>query len=127
MSWYKIDIDRCTIVKREGRFVFVGAPSGSVGQDWPTRFEDKRSGECVFRSNEIMSGAIADTFGGYAKYEITGDERATGDGFPVDMTRFALGAGGWYRLGKATAITGEVYSVPADATTFRLGGSYTFR
>jgi len=45
----------------------------------------------------------------------------------VDMTRFALGAGGWYRVGAAAALTGEVYSVPADATTFRLGGAYTFR
>ena len=45
----------------------------------------------------------------------------------VDMTRFAVGAGGWYRVGKAAAITGEVYSVPADATTIRLGGAYTFR
>jgi hypothetical protein len=45
----------------------------------------------------------------------------------VDMTRVAVGAGGWYRLGKAAALTGELYSVPADATTFRLGASYTFR
>ena len=45
----------------------------------------------------------------------------------VDMTRFAVGVGGWYRLGKAAAVTGELYSVPADATTFRLGGAYTFR
>jgi hypothetical protein len=45
----------------------------------------------------------------------------------VDMTRFALGAGAWYRVGTGVAVTGELYSVPADATTFRLGGAYTFR
>lgn len=45
----------------------------------------------------------------------------------VDMTRFAVGAGAWYRVGSSAAITGEVYSVPVDATTFRLGGAYTFR
>jgi hypothetical protein len=39
----------------------------------------------------------------------------------VDMTRFAAGLGGWYRLNPGTAITGEIYSVPADATTFRIG------
>lgn len=45
----------------------------------------------------------------------------------VNMTRLAVGAGGWYRLGGAAALTGELYSVPSDATTFRLGGAYTFR
>ena len=45
----------------------------------------------------------------------------------VDMTRLAVGVGGWYRVGISTALTGEVYSVPQDATTFRLGGAYTFR
>ena len=45
----------------------------------------------------------------------------------VDLTRFALGAGAWYRLGAGTAVTGELYSVPADATTFRIGAAYTFR
>jgi hypothetical protein len=45
----------------------------------------------------------------------------------VDMTRVAVGTGAWYRVGLAAAITGELYSVPTDATTFRLGGAYTFR
>jgi hypothetical protein len=45
----------------------------------------------------------------------------------VDLTRFAAALGGWYRVGGAAAVTGELYSVPADATTFRLGGAYTFR
>ena len=45
----------------------------------------------------------------------------------VDMTRFAAGAGAWYRVGDAAAVTGELYSVPTDATTFRVGGAYTFR
>jgi hypothetical protein len=39
----------------------------------------------------------------------------------VDMTRFAAGLGGWYRLNPGTTITGELYSVPSDATTFRIG------
>ena len=45
----------------------------------------------------------------------------------VDMTRYAVGGGGWYRVGVAAALTAEVYAVPEDATTFRLGGAYTFR
>ena len=44
----------------------------------------------------------------------------------VDLTRFAAGAGGWFRVGPAAAVTAELYSVPTDATTFRLGGAYTF-
>ena len=45
----------------------------------------------------------------------------------VDLARFAAGVGAWYRVGGAAAITGELYSVPADATTIRVGGAYTFR
>jgi hypothetical protein len=45
----------------------------------------------------------------------------------VDMTRLAVGAGAWYRVANAAAITGELYSVPTDATTFRIGGAYMFR
>jgi len=45
----------------------------------------------------------------------------------VDMTRFAAGVGGWYRVNPGTAITGELYSVPSDATTFRLGAVLGFR
>jgi hypothetical protein len=45
----------------------------------------------------------------------------------VDLTRFAAGGGLWYRVIGGAAITGELYSVPTDATTFRLGGAYTFR
>jgi hypothetical protein len=45
----------------------------------------------------------------------------------VDMTRLAVGAGAWYRVGRSAAVTGELYSVPADATTFRLGAAYTIR
>ena len=45
----------------------------------------------------------------------------------VDMTRLAVGGGGWYRLGVTGALTAEVYSVPEDATTVRLGAAYTFR
>ena len=45
----------------------------------------------------------------------------------VDMTRFAASGGAWYRVATKAAITGELYSVPTDATTFRLGAAYTFR
>jgi len=45
----------------------------------------------------------------------------------VDLTRLAVGTGVWYRVRPAAAITGEIYSVPSDATTFRVGGAYTFR
>ena len=45
----------------------------------------------------------------------------------VDMTRLAAGAGAWYRVGSSAAVTGELYSVPSDATTFRIGGAYTFQ
>lgn len=45
----------------------------------------------------------------------------------VNMARFAASMGAWYRVASAAAITGELYSVPSDATTFRFGGAYTFR
>ncbi len=45
----------------------------------------------------------------------------------VNMTRFAVGAGAWFRVAAKGAITGELYSVPTDATTFRVGGAYTLR
>ena len=45
----------------------------------------------------------------------------------VDMTRYAVGGGGWYRFGIAAALMAEVYSVPEDATTFRVGGAYLLR
>jgi len=45
----------------------------------------------------------------------------------VDMARLAVGTGAWYRVSSAAAVTAELYSVPTDATTFRLGGAYTFR
>jgi hypothetical protein len=45
----------------------------------------------------------------------------------VDMTRFAAGLGGWYRINPGTAIMGELYSVPSDATTFRLGATLGMR
>lgn len=44
----------------------------------------------------------------------------------VNLNRVALGSGGWYRLGRGTALTAELYSVPTDATTIRFGGTYTF-
>lgn len=43
----------------------------------------------------------------------------------VDLTRFSAFAGGKYDIGGGGAITAELYSVPQDATTFRLGGSFT--
>ncbi|MGQ0764433.1 MAG: hypothetical protein ACT4OZ_02085 [Gemmatimonadota bacterium] len=45
----------------------------------------------------------------------------------VDLVRVAAFAGGRWRVGPRTALTAEVYSVPQDITTFRLGGSYTLR
>lgn len=45
----------------------------------------------------------------------------------VNLTRATLGAGAWYRVASAAALVGELYSVPADATTIRVGGAYTFR
>lgn len=45
----------------------------------------------------------------------------------VDMTRFAAGVGGWYRVNEGTAITGEIYSVPSDATTLRIGAALGYR
>jgi hypothetical protein len=43
------------------------------------------------------------------------------------MSRFTAMIGGHYKVGSRAAITGEVYSVPKDATTFRLGASYALR
>ena len=41
----------------------------------------------------------------------------------VDLSRMAAFAGGSYGIGGGVAITAELYSVPQDVTTFRLGGS----
>jgi hypothetical protein len=45
----------------------------------------------------------------------------------VNLNRFAAFAGGRLRLTDAVGVTAELYSVPEDATTFRLGGAYTLR
>lgn len=45
----------------------------------------------------------------------------------VDLSRVAAFAGGNYALGGGVALTAELYSVPQDVTTFRLGGSLALR
>jgi opacity protein-like surface antigen len=45
----------------------------------------------------------------------------------VDLNRVAAFAGGSYRVGARGAITGELYSVPQDVTTFRLGARWMLR
>jgi hypothetical protein len=45
----------------------------------------------------------------------------------VDLTRAAVFAGGAWRVTRAAALTLEVYSVPTDATTARIGASYRLR
>jgi hypothetical protein len=45
----------------------------------------------------------------------------------VNLSRFAAFAGGRWRLSNTVDVTAELYSVPEDATTFRLGGAYTLR
>lgn len=45
----------------------------------------------------------------------------------VDLSRVAAFAGGKYDVFPGAAITAELYSVPQDATTFRVGGSFTLR
>jgi hypothetical protein len=45
----------------------------------------------------------------------------------VDLSRFSAFAGGRYDVGGGAAITGELYSVPQDVTTFRIGGSLALR
>ena len=45
----------------------------------------------------------------------------------VDLTRVSLFAGAAYRMTTRTALTAEVYSVPQDVTTIRLGGSLSLR
>jgi hypothetical protein len=45
----------------------------------------------------------------------------------VDLVRVALFVGGRLGLGSRTGLTGEVYSVPQDITTVRIGGSYSIR
>ena len=45
----------------------------------------------------------------------------------VDLDRVSAFLGGRYRVGGRTALTGELYSVPKDATTFRFGVSYDLR
>jgi len=45
----------------------------------------------------------------------------------VNLSRLTAFAGGRWRLSDAVGVTAELYSVPEDATTFRLGGAYTLR
>jgi hypothetical protein len=45
----------------------------------------------------------------------------------VDLNRFAAFAGGTWKLTEMIGLTAELYSVPQDVTTFRLGGAYTLR
>lgn len=45
----------------------------------------------------------------------------------VDLSRVSAFAGGKYALGGGVALTAELYSVPQDVTTFRLGGSLALR
>jgi hypothetical protein len=45
----------------------------------------------------------------------------------VDLVRFAAFAGARFEVLSRAALTAEVYSVPQDVTTFRLGGSYSIR
>lgn len=45
----------------------------------------------------------------------------------VNMSRVAAFAGGTWRLSNALGLTAEVYSVPQDVTTVRIGGAYTLR
>lgn len=42
----------------------------------------------------------------------------------VDMTRLALLAGTRYHVARTAALTAELYSVPEDATTVRVGAAY---
>ena len=45
----------------------------------------------------------------------------------VDLSRAAVMAGGRYAVAKSIMLTGEVYSVPSDVTTVRVGASWTLR
>jgi hypothetical protein len=45
----------------------------------------------------------------------------------VDLRRFTAMLGGRVRVGPMVAIAGELYAVPEDVTTFRLGGTWRIR
>jgi hypothetical protein len=45
----------------------------------------------------------------------------------LDDSRYTAFAGGRYRLSARTALTAELYSVPKDVTTIRVGGSWMLR
>lgn len=45
----------------------------------------------------------------------------------LDDSRVAAFVGGRFRLAPSAALTAEVYSVPKDVTTFRVGGSWILR
>jgi hypothetical protein len=45
----------------------------------------------------------------------------------IDLTRFAAFAGASYRVASRVELAAEVYSVPKDVTTFRLGAGYRLR
>jgi hypothetical protein len=45
----------------------------------------------------------------------------------VSLTRATLFSGAALRIGPDLAVSGQIYSVPADVTTFRLGAEYRLR
>jgi hypothetical protein len=45
----------------------------------------------------------------------------------VNLTRFTALVGGRYRVSRRLDATGEIYSVPKDVTTLRVGASYALR
>jgi hypothetical protein len=45
----------------------------------------------------------------------------------TELSRLSLMAGGSYQVSSKAALTGELYSVPDDMTTIRLGGSWRIR
>jgi hypothetical protein len=45
----------------------------------------------------------------------------------VDLNRVSLFTGFLYQLSPAVGVTAELYAVPEDVTTFRLGASYRLR
>jgi hypothetical protein len=45
----------------------------------------------------------------------------------TELNRLSLMAGGSLQLFAKLALTGELYSVPVDMTTIRLGGSWRIR
>jgi hypothetical protein len=123
----------------------ITCPEEALQRTDPTRacYGDRKSND-TYRPN-IVGGEAAALWngqGGFSAYLSAGLARLrprfqvgfqpANTGFDstrveTNLSRLSLALGGRYRLSRRLGATGELYSVPKDVTTLRLGASVTLR